>query len=469
VRFLACLICLTASSATLHAQTSVDEHLRSIPWAKYQDQAVTLLQEFLRVDTSNPPGNEIRAAEFLKRLFDAAGIPNEIFPYAPGRANFYARLKGDGSLRPLILMSHTDVVRAEPSEWKVPPFSGEILNGEIYGRGAVDMKQDGIIYAMVVLMAARERLPLKRDLIYLAVADEEVGSTGSRWMIENHPELLRDAEYMLAEGGGNRLLPDGDAIYGIGVAEKLPFWLRLVARGRGGHGSMPIADSAPNRLARALARVVNWQTPIRLLPSVEQFFHQIARRQPEPRAHQFRNIRKALHDPAFVRWLSENEDYNYLLRDTVSLTRLEGGSQTNVIPSTATAELDVRLLPGSDPEQFLQNLKKVVADEQISIEVLSPPRQPNSSPADTTLFRIIRETAQARNPRAMVVPALNGGYTESQMYRELGIHCYGFEPVEFTPEIESSQHAANERIPVEEVRRGVRWLYQIVARVGNEP
>ncbi len=457
------------SSAGLCAQSPSEAQLSSIPWNKYQDEAVTLLQEYLRIDTSNPPGNEALAVDFLKRIFDKAGIPNTVYPYAPGRANFYARLKGDGSLRPLVLMSHTDVVRAEPSEWKVPPFSGEIVNGEIYGRGAVDMKQDGIIYAMVILMAARERLPLKRDLIFLAVADEEAGSTGSRWMIDNHPELLRDAEYMLAEGGGNRLLPNGDAIYGIGVAEKLPFWLRLVARGRGGHGSMPIADSAPNRLVRAMTRVVNWQTPIRLLPSVEQFFHEIARREPEPRASQFRNIRKALQDPAFARSLIDNKEYGYMLRDTVSLTRLEGSSQTNVIPSTATAELDVRLLPGSDPQKFLEELRKVVADEHISIEPLSPVRKPNSSPADTTLFRVIRQAAIERNPRTIVVPALNGGYTESQMYRELGIHCYGFEPVEYTPEIESSQHAANERIPVEEVRRGVKLLYEIVARVGNEP
>ncbi len=463
------LIWLTCGAVTLRAQTPLDDHLRSLPWTGYQEQTVRLFQEYLRIDTSNPPGYELAAAEFLKKLFDEAGIPNTVYTYAPGRANLYARLKGDGTLRPLILMNHTDVVQANPSEWRVPPFSGEIVGNEIYGRGAVDMKNEGMIHAMVLLMAAKERLPLQRDLIFLAVADEEAGGTGSAWMIENHPELLRGAEYMITEGGGNLIQPKGGMVYGIGVAEKSPFWLRLVATGRGGHGSMPIADSATHRLARALQRVVDWQTPIRLLPSVEMFFHETARLEAEPRAHKFRNIRKSLRDPAFANSLTADEEYNFMLRDTISLTRFEGSTQTNVIPATATAELDVRLLPGRDREEFLKELARVIADDKIEIRPINPFRAPNSSPPDTTLYRIIREAALARNPRAIVVPALNGGYTESQMYRPLGIHCYGFAPVEITPEIDSSQHAANERIPVEEIRGGVRLLYEIVARAANEP
>ena len=460
---------LALSAASIRAQTPLDDHLRSVPWPSYQDQTVQLLQEYLRIDTSNPPGNEATAAKFFQKLFDDAGIPNTTYPYAPGRANFYARLKGDGTLPPLILMNHTDVVQADAKEWRVPPFSGEIVGDEIYGRGAVDMKNEGTIHAMVFLIAAKERLPLKRDLIFLAVADEEVGSTGSAWMIENHPDLLRGAEYLITEGGGNLIQPGGGTVYGIGVAEKSPFWLRLVATGRGGHGSMPIADSATHRLARALQRVVDWQTPIRLLPTVEQFFHELAQLEPESRAGKFRNIRRALRDPAFVKALTAEEEYNFMLRDTVSLTRLEGSAQTNVIPARATAELDVRLLPGRDPQEFLKEIRRVVADDQIAIQPISPHRTPNSSPTDTTLYRIIRETALARNPRAIVVPALNAGYTESQMYRRMGIHCYGFAPVEITPEIDSSQHAANERVPVEQIRQGVRTLYEIVARAANEP
>jgi acetylornithine deacetylase/succinyl-diaminopimelate desuccinylase-like protein len=426
------------------------------------------MQEYLRIDTSNPPGNELAAAEFFHRLFDEAGIPNTVYVSAPGRANLYAVIKGDGSLRPLILLNHMDVVTAESRNWKAPPFSAEIVDGEIYGRGALDMKDEGLLQAMVMLIAARERLPLKRDLIFLATADEEVGGVGSAWTIENHPELLRGAEYLITEGGANLIYPGRGTIYGIGVGEKAPFWTRLTARGRGGHGSIPIADTATHRLARAMQRVVDWQTPLRLLPSVEQFFHQSARLQREPRASQFRNIRNALRNPSFAKALTQDEDYNYLLRDTVSLTVLRGSEQTNVIPDTAYCELDVRLLPGQDPKVFLEQLRAVVADDQIQIEPLSPFRTPNASSTDTALYRIIEQVSHQYNPQALVVPSLNSGYTESQMYRPLGINCYGFAPIEITPELDGTQHAANERIPVEQIRRGVKVLYEVVARAVHE-
>lgn len=460
---------LTCLASPLQAQNSLDAHLRSVPWESYQKRAVELFQEYLRIDTSNPPGNELAAAEFFHRLFDVAGIPNTIYTYAPGRANLYAVLKGDGTLRPLILLNHTDVVRAEPQNWRLPPFSGDILDGEIYGRGAVDMKDEGVIHAMVMLMAARQRLPLKRDLIFLATADEEVGSTGSRWMVEAHPELLRPAEYLITEGGSNLLDAQGRVLYGIGVGEKMPCWVRLTARGRGGHGSMPIAESAPNRLVRTMQRVVDWESPVRLLPSVEKYFHEVAELQPEPRATQFRNIRAALRDPSFLKSLTEDGDYNYMLRDTISLTMLRAGEQTNVIPNSAYCELDVRLLPDRSAEEFLRELKKAVANDTIEIQPLSPTRTPSSSPVDTSLYRIIEQVARQLNPKAVVAPALNSGYTESQIYRTLGIHCYGFGPVEITPQIEASQHASNERLPAEQIRRGVRLLYEIVARTVNEP
>ncbi|MGH9649671.1 MAG: M20/M25/M40 family metallo-hydrolase, partial [Terriglobales bacterium] len=317
-----------------------------------------LFQEYLRIDTSNPPGNELAAAEFFHRIFDQAGIPNTIYSYAPGRANLYAVLKGDGSLRPLVLLNHTDVVTAEPKNWRRPPFSGEIADGEIWGRGAVDMKDEGLIHAMVMLIAAREHLPLKRDLIFLATADEEVGGTGSAWIIKNHPELVQGAEYLITEGGANLTAPGRGVLYTIDVAEKIPFWIRMKARGRGGHGSIPTADSATHRLARAMQRVVDWQIPPRLLPAVEEYFQRIAPLQPEPWASKLRNIRKTLRDPAAAKALMQDESYNYLLHTTVALTVLSGGPQTNVIPDSAYCELDVRLLPGDDPDEFLRKLRE---------------------------------------------------------------------------------------------------------------
>ncbi len=459
---------LAGLSFSSPAQTPLDEHLRGVNWEPYQDQAVKLIEEYLRIDTSNPPGNELAAAEFFHRLFDEQGIPNTVFPYASGRANIYAVLKGDGSLRPIVLLNHMDVVRAESSNWKVPPFSGEILDGEIYSRGALDAKDVGLLQAMVMLIAARERLPLKRDVIFLATADEEVGDSGSAWILENHPELVRQAEYLITEGGSNLIHRGRGAIYGIGVAEKAPIWIRMTASGRGGHGSIPIAASAPNRLARAMARVAAWQTPIHLLPSVEQYFHEIARLEKEPRASEFRNIRQALRNRSFAEELSQDEDFNYLLRNTVSLTVLKGGPQTNVIPDTAYCELDVRLLPGEKPEAFLAQLRTIVADDRIQLEPINRYRAPNSSPADTALYRIIEQVVHRANPAALVAPALNSGYTESQMYRPLGLTCYGFIPIEVTPELEATEHAANERVPVAEIRRGVKLLYEVVARAANQ-
>ena len=475
IRVLSLAVVLALCACTVTAQTPLEKHLQGIAWERYQDQAVQLLQDYLRIDTSNPPGNELRAAEFLHRLFDEQGIPNTVFTYAPGRANLYAILKGDGSQRPLVLLNHSDVVRAERKNWKAPPFSGEILDGELYGRGALDMKDEGLLQAMVMLIAAREKVPLKRDLVFLATADEEVGDSGSAWIIENHPELVRQAEYLITEGGSNLIhqggpiSEGGKTVYGIGVAEKAPFWIRMTATGRGGHGSIPIADSAPNRLARAMNRVVSWETPIRLLPSVEQFFRQIAPMQKEPRASEFRNIRRALENPAFAKALSQDEDFNYLLRDTVSLTVLKGSPQTNVIPDTAFCELDVRLLPGEDPQDFLAQLRSVVADDRIELEPITRYRKPNSSATETALYRTIERVVHEYNPQALVAPTLNGGYTECQMYRPVGPACYGFIPVEVTPEQEATEHAANERVPVEQVRRGVRMLYEVVARVAAEP
>jgi acetylornithine deacetylase/succinyl-diaminopimelate desuccinylase-like protein len=449
-------------------QASLEGQLGAINWPVYQDEAVRLLQEYLRIDTSNPPGNELRAAEFLSRLFDGAGIPNTVYAYAPERANLHAVLRGDGSLKPIVLLNHMDVVRAQPQNWRALPFGGNILYGELYGRGALDMKDLGLLEAMTMIVARREHLPLKRDLIFLGTADEEVGDSGSAWILQNHPELVRGAQYLITEGGSNLIYPGRGTTYGIDVAEKAPFWLRLTATGPGGHGSVPIADSAPNRLIRALERILNWETPIRLLPSVEQYFHEIAAREPEPLASEFRNVRESLKDPAFVKKLSANPELNYRVRDTVSLTVLRGSAQTNVIPDTAEAELDVRLLPGDDPDAFLKELRSVVADGRIQIEPISPFRPPNSSSTDTALYRIIRDVVHEYNPQALVAPVLDSGYTESQMYRPLGITCYGFEPIELTPELEATQHAANERIPVEQLRRGLKMFYEVVARASNE-
>lgn len=462
-RFFILLFCAVALALPARAA----EPWEQIDWPKYQDLAVTWLQEYLRVNTTNPPGNELRAAQFFKRIFDEEGIENEVFEYLPGRANLIARIRGNGLKRPLILLNHLDVVTSDPARWSVDPFAGVLRDGMIIGRGAQDMKGEGLIQAVTMVILQREKISLARDVIFLATADEEVNDSGSAWMIANKKEPFANAEYLLTEGGTN-LLEDGHVRYfGVGTAEKAPLWLRLTATGRPGHGSRPIVDSAPNRLVRALARVLDYQTPVRILPAVEKFFTDMARYEPGERAAQFRHIREAVKDPRFLATLENDEFLNYMLRATISLTMLEGSQQTNVIPGRTSANLDVRLLPGDDPEAFIVELRRVVSDPDIQIERMNQFKPPNSSPLATELMQAIEAAVARVDPGAIVTTRMGSGYTESQMYRSLGITCYGFSPFLTTRAEQRSVHGDDERVSVTSLRQGVPLYFEVVARLAR--
>jgi len=437
-------------------------------WPKYETEAVRLLQEYFRIDTSNPPGNEKAAAEFFCDLFQKEGIECRILDIARGRANVYARLRGDGSARPLILLNHTDVVNTDAKLWRVPPFSGEIVEGAVYGRGAQDMKSEGMLQAMTMIALKRGGVPLRRDVIFLAVADEEVDSIGTKWMVEHGREFLADAEFLINEGGENLIEGDAVPFWGVAVAEKIPFWLRLTARGQAGHGSVPMRDASTHRLARALGRIVDYETPLQVTPLVQQVFCDIGRvRFPEEQG-KFCNLEASLQDPAFRKHVTENPDWNFMLRNTISLTVLEGGPQTNVIPAEAHANLDIRLLPGEDPQEMLAEIRRVVADDGIEIKPLSPPRLANSSPTDTELWRAFEWAVAKRFPKTIVSPRLMSGYTESQIYRTLGIASYGFCPFITTQAESRTPHGTNERILVDEYQQGLQILYDVVTRIAAQ-
>jgi acetylornithine deacetylase/succinyl-diaminopimelate desuccinylase-like protein len=318
------------------------------------------------------------------------------------------------------------------------------------------------------VMLKREKVALDRDVIFLATADEEVDGSGSDWVIQKRKDLLGNAEFLITEGGEN-LEEQGRVKYvGLDVAEKSPYWLVLTAHGRPGHGSRPIAMSAPNRLVRALNRVLDWETPMKAIPVVEEFMRRAADDQPKERAAQFRDVKKALQDRKFRGWLERQDGLNYMFRNTVTLTQLEGSGQTNVIPSVAKAHLDVRLLPGEKPEEFLAAMRKVVADPEVTVEPESETfRIANSSGFDNDLFRAIEKAANEYFPGAPVLPKLSSGYTENQRYRELGITCFGFSPYAVRDEESDTEHGDNERIRVEQVRRGYRVLYDVVSEVAG--
>jgi acetylornithine deacetylase/succinyl-diaminopimelate desuccinylase-like protein len=439
---------------------------------QYADLAVQWQREYLRIDTTNPPGSEARAADFFKKIFDEEQIENRVFNYALGRADVWARIPHTTSPpeRPIVLLNHMDVVTSDPSHWKAPPFSAEIVDGSIYGRGAQDMKNEGLAQFMVMVMLKREKVKLDRDVIFLAVSDEEVDGTGSDWFIEDQRDLLGNAEFLINEGGENLLEENGRVKYvGVDVGEKAAFWLHMVAHGRAGHGSLPIADSAPNRLVQALNRIIAYRTPLKVLPVVEEFLRDMAPYESPERAEKFRNIQQALQDKNFQREVEQDESLNYLLRDTVALTMLGGSEQTNVIPPEAWANLDVRLLPGDDPKQFLGTIRQVVNDPNVSIAPLNADfRLANSSPTNTALFNAIQKVSAAYFPGTPVVPRLDSGYTENQRYRPLGINSYGFTPYTSTEEEGSTEHGNDERIRVEEVRRGFRVLYDVVMTVASQ-
>ena len=463
---------------------------------QYSDLAVRWMQEYLRIDTTNPPGNEMRAVDFYQKILDAEGIENRVFEYAPGRGDLWARLPRNldstnesqsphpfdklsagsvaqdatrvGHTRPIILLNHMDVVTSDAAHWKVPPFSGEIRDGYLWGRGAQDMKDEGLAQLVVMVMLKREKVALDRDVIFLAVADEEVDDTGTEWFIGHQRDLLGNAEFLINEGGEN-LLENGKVKYvGIDVGEKTTYWLHVVAHGRPGHGSRPNPDSAPNRLVRALNQILAYQTPLRVLPVVDEFLRDMAPYEPPERAAEYRNIKKAIQDKRFQEEVEKDESLNFLLRDTISLTMLGGSEQTNVIPPVAWANLDVRILPGGDPKALLEAVRRVVNDPNVTVEPWKGEfRVADYSGTDNALFAAIREVSGKYFPGTPVVPHITSGYTENQIYRPLGMVAYGFNPYTATDEEGNTEHGNDERIRVEEVRRGPRILFDVVAGVAG--
>ena len=436
-------------------------------WDHLLDEAVRHLQEYLRIDTVNPPGNEIEGAKFFKKIFDAETVPSQVFEPSPGRGNLLATLKGNGKKKPVLLLSHMDVVPVEKERWSVDPFAGVIRDGYLYGRGALDDKSMGIVEMMALLILKREKVPLTRDILFFATADEEVGGGwGVEWAIENIPSL-REAEYALNEGGYVVLNEEAVADrYEISSGQKVLFQLQLKTKGTSGHGSMPRPDNPNVKLVQALERVTKWETPYNIIPMVKEYFSKMAPKQTPEEKPFFEDIEKGLRDPAFAKRLTSNPIYNAMIRDTISLTILQGGSKVNVIPSESTAALDCRLIPGSSKETFLNEIKRRLGDE-IEVEVISESRSLPPSPFDTALFRAIQRFAAKTDPGCPVVPHLLPGATDSRLLREKGIITYDFCPFRLTEKEMMIIHGNDERIALENLRFGTKLLVEIIKEVAT--
>ena len=426
-------------------------------------EVVGLLRRYLRIDTSNPPGNEMAAASFFRDLFQQEGIEATVYEFAPGRANIVARLPGAGPAGALILSNHMDVVIPDREEWSVDPFGGELIDGYVYGRGALDMKSTGLLQAVTLINLKRAGAALSRDLVFLGTADEEVEGAGINWMTWEHGDLLDGAEFMLNEGGVIDEVEGAARSYNVAVTEKAPFWIRIRAEGRAGHASQPyIEDNAVHRLLMALDRLERYETPVKVTETTDAFFKALAKTLPARRADIYEDIRKAVEDPALRAALIAEPAFNAILRNTIAITMLEGAPQINIIPSVAEARLDIRLLPGEDPGAFLEEIKGVVERTGVRIEPIGRFRAATESPIDSELVAAIDRARQRHHPRAVLAPTMLTGWTESAAVRPFGVKAYGFQPFVLDESERERIHGDDERISVDNVLRGARILDEIV-------
>lgn len=434
-----------------------------------EQEAVSLLSRYIQIDTTNPPGNEINAAQFFKEVFDREGIEARIIESAPGRGNIYAKLRGSGAKKAVMLLNHMDVVPADAKLWKEAPFSGTVKDGYIWGRGALDMKGPAIAELMTLLALKRNNVALRGDVIFLGTADEEAGGAlGAGFLLEKHSDLFENVGVVLNEGGGVRLGSDGKVqSYSVSVAEKTPLWFRLIASGVPGHGSTPGRDAAVDKLVLALGRLLAYRAPIKVVPEVQKFFADTAGREPESRRRQYQDLRTALKDPAFAADFTSNPRNNASVRNTISVTRLMASDKINVIPAQASADIDARLLPGEDPQAFIGEMRRVIGDESIKIEVLlSFPAA--ASPAYPEAMKAIEELAKTHDNDAPVVAPLVRGFTDCHFFRAKGIPCLGFMPLRNIPSEEGLVHGVNERISLDSLRAGLQSLYELVHKLAAE-
>jgi acetylornithine deacetylase/succinyl-diaminopimelate desuccinylase-like protein len=428
-----------------------------INWDEVASEATQLLQRYIRVDTTNPPGNEELAADFLADLLAAEGIESRKLISAPGRANLVADLQAEGDEKPLILLNHTDVVPVEAEQWSIPPFAGEIKDGYLWGRGALDMKGMGVLELLTVLTLKRRGARLKRPVRFLAVADEEAGSDyGVEWLDREHPDLL-DAAFVINEGGygAEAYLSSERPLFGVSMAEKSPLWLTLRATGKPGHGSAPHEDNVLDRMVRVMHRVQAWQRPFIMTPPVSDALRAAYSEgyvdldpevsSPDQIAERYRSLRT-------------------LLSNTISATGLQTGVKHNVIPATASATLDCRLVPGYEHERFIEELRAVIDDPRVEIEVAFASQSPSST-ADTELHDAIKAVCNEVMPEAAVLPRVTAGFTDSRAFRRHGVPAYGFVPMLLGPEEQGGMHGNNERISLANLRRGVEVMYRVVERI----
>ena len=427
----------------------------TIDWDEWTEQATEWLSSYIQVDTVNPPGNEIIACDFLGNILENEGIPFKLYDAGDNRVTLVATLEGDGSRGDsLILLNHTDVVPFEIENWTVDPLGGEIRDGFIWGRGAQDMKGTGIIELVSFLIHKRNNLPLKRDLVFMAVADEEAGATfGVEFLAREHPELIK-CEYVINEGGGGstEVLGVERDSFNIGVSEKGPLWLKLTVEGTPGHGSVPHSDNAADHLVRAVNKILDWDRPFDITPEVRNYFQAV---------HEAGILEAEPTDDVLKALAADNPRIDSMTRNSIALTTLRSGVKHNVIPSDAEATLDCRLVPGYDPDVFVDSLTKIIDDPRIQIEGVFQSSTP-ASPMNTELWEIMMREAKNLVEDALILPGVSTGFTDSRVFRREGITAYGFSPFLTGPSEQGRVHGHDERLSIENLHLGMQIMHATV-------
>jgi len=436
-----------------------------VSWDRVEKETLDHFLTLIRTDTSSPPGNETRVAEYLKHVLEGEGIPAKLLALDPKRANLLARIRGNGSKRPILVMGHTDVVGVQREKWSVDPFAAVRKDGYIWGRGAVDDKDNATACLMLMLLLKRQGVKLDRDVIFLAEGGEEgYAPEGVRYVISNHWEEI-DAEYALAEGGSG-IIRDGKVSYiGVATSEKVRLEVQLITRGTAGHGSMPRPDNAIIRLANAISRVAAWPQPMRLDETTRTYFERLAGISSSEEAARYRALFDSHKRAEVERYFAEHEiRHNSMIRTSLSPNVLKAGIRPNVIPSEAEAIIDIRALPGENLSEFVEGLRKVIADPQVEIRpTTGRPAAPASS-LNTEMFAALEAAQKCLYPESLTIPILLTGATDLSPLRARGVQAYGVGPVVESEEI-GGAHADDERILEKSLYDFVKYLWYAVLEV----
>ena len=460
---LACLLLSLLGSALRAADAP------PIDWPAVDLETLKHFQAMVRLDTSDPPGGEKPVVDYLQRVLAAEGIEVKIFAKDPQRPNLVARLRGNGSKRPILIMGHTDTVNIDPKKWKHGPFSATREDGYIYGRGTLDDKDNVTASLMTILLLKRGKVALDRDVIFLAEAGEEGAvEFGIEFMVREHLREI-EAEFCLAEGG-SIVRSGGKPQYGsIQTTEKIPNRLRLIARGVAGHGSVPLRSNAVVHLAKAIANVADWQTPMRLNETTRAFFDRLATISSAEDATRYRSILKGDESGSAQEYLAEKQPrYHSTLRTSISPNMISGGYRVNVIPSEVEATLDVRALPDEDMDRFIAELTKVINDPAITIERAPGHSRPGAPPSSlaTEAFEVL-ESAVKRHYGVITLPTMSTGATDMAFLRAAGIPCFGIGPMVDMEDAAKGfgAHSDQERILEEALYKFVRFNLDVVVQI----